>query len=158
MPEPVCPYAISVVLPPCDTLAARACARGVTLAAAAGRAREGALARAGQGRRARLQLLIEELGGARLAEYDLGEVGLGQARRSGVVASSSDGEAADGLLAEAPALESSMDGADSVGSGDAVDAMGAVAGVDGGAQAASAPVALRALDRRCKRKKEDMAI
>jgi YidC/Oxa1 family membrane protein insertase len=104
------------------------------------------------------QIWLRKLGGARLAEYDLGEVGLGQARRSGVVASSSDGEAADGLLAEAPALESSMDGADRVGSGDAVDAMGAVAGVDGGAQAASAPVALRALDRRCKRKKEDMAI
>lgn len=80
------------------------------------------------------QIWLRKLGGAQLAEYDLGEVGLGQARRSGVVASSS-------MSVEA--------------SGETVDAGEEGLSEASVAEAVSIPAApaLRPLDRRCKRKK-----
>ena len=89
------------------------------------------------------QIWLRKLGGAQLAEYDLGEVGLGQARRSGAVASSSDSDTAIENMGEAPVLEASA---------------GTITGAGEGAVAEpEAPVVvLRELDRRCKRKKEEV--
>jgi YidC/Oxa1 family membrane protein insertase len=87
------------------------------------------------------QIWLRKLGGAQLAEYDLGEVGLGQARRSGVAASNDIAPSLE--VSEAPEIENAPS--------DSADVSTMAAAVSPVGEPAAA--ALRPMNRRCKRKK-----
>ena len=93
------------------------------------------------------QIWLRKLGGAQLAEYDLGEVGLGQARRSGVAATA----------ASSTASTSAGSTSDEAGDAEEAGGLGAAPALAAAAEPVVAAPALRPLDRRCKRKKVDVA-
>lgn len=97
------------------------------------------------------QIFLRKLGGAKQAEFDLGPIDLGKARRTGTMASSDDNEAFGATMAaatssgdgEAPALAFSTDNN----------------GIDGGASVVEAvdiaPV-VPMINKRCKRKRREL--
>ncbi|KAG7668761.1 hypothetical protein Ndes2437B_g07169 [Nannochloris sp. 'desiccata'] len=108
------------------------------------------------------QIFLRKLGGAKQAEFDLGPINLGQARRTGTLASDDDNEtfganatmsgsgtgSVDGVVGAgaAPALAfADNSGVDEAGGGDVVEA---------GAATPVVPV----INKRCKRKRRDLLV
>lgn len=87
--------------------------------------------------------------GASLAEYDLGPIELGKARRTGTVAESVDGEAGQNGAAAAPAVASDSLASVSSDEGDA-------SGLAAAALAAQAAPAIPQINRRCKRRRREL--
>ncbi|KAI7839536.1 hypothetical protein COHA_006718 [Chlorella ohadii] len=112
------------------------------------------------------QIYLKKLGGANLAEYDLGPIELGKARRTGTVAESvasldtGDAAAAQNGAAAAATAAAGENGAAaslasasmsaSASSGDEAEAAGAVA------LAAAAAPAAPTINRRCKRRRREL--
>ena len=98
------------------------------------------------------QIFLRKLGGARLAEFDLGPIELGKARRSGALASSE--------AEEAPAaMEAITAGADGTGSSGNGAAMAFTEGAEAAAEAtveAAVVSGVPTINRRCKRKKREL--
>jgi hypothetical protein len=91
--------------------------------------------------------------GAKLAEFDLGPIELGKARRSGTVAASVDDAAAVEGNATVPAAATA---AATMGNGSAAAADEAVAGQPVLAAAAAAAPAVPQINRRCKRRRREL--
>ncbi|EFN53413.1 hypothetical protein CHLNCDRAFT_136603 [Chlorella variabilis] len=100
------------------------------------------------------QVYLKKLGGANLAEYDLGPIELGKARRTGTVAASMDEAAAGEGAAEAAAL-ADQNGAAGNGGGAAAAGEEGDAGQLALAAAAAAP-AVPQISRRCKRRRREL--
>ena len=94
------------------------------------------------------QIFLRKLGGAKQAEFDLGPIDLGKARRTGSLASFADGSV------DAVGVEGAVDGAMMSGSegSSSADASAVAASVAALAVAPSPPK----INRRCKRKKRDL--
>jgi YidC/Oxa1 family membrane protein insertase len=101
------------------------------------------------------QVFLRKLGGAKQAEFDLGPINLGQARRSGTLASDDDNQffgatmtangSIDGGASEAPALAFS-------------DSNSGVDGASGALEAAAAAPVVPVINKRCKRKRRDLLV
>lgn len=106
------------------------------------------------------QIFLRKLGGAKQAEFNLGPINLGQARRTGTLASDDDNETfgANGTMSGS----TSVDGVVGAGAAPAVafadkrrvDESGAAGVVEAGAVAPAVPV----INKRCKRKRRDLLI
>jgi YidC/Oxa1 family membrane protein insertase len=101
------------------------------------------------------QIFLRKLGGAKTAEFDLGPINLGQARRTGSLASDDD-NVAFGATTNSMTMSSSVDGA--VGGAPAVafTENSANSGV-GGEAVAAAPV-VPVISKRCKRKRRELLV
>lgn len=114
------------------------------------------------------QIYLKKLGGADLAEYDLGPIELGKARRTGTLAASVDGGEEGGSRASAAAAgavalaQEEQSGASSNGVGLAsANASASKAAPDAGAggatmAAVAAAPAVPQVNRRCKRRRRDL--